>query len=64
MLKVLSSHRVSIQSLGLACITCTVAIDPDCLTSLEFITTFVKASDPKLRSNAVKVNTFSNCRAI
>lgn len=54
---------MSIQSLGLACITCAIGIKPTSLRSLESITTFVDAPDPKLRSNVAKVSSmiYSNC---
>ena len=47
---------MSTQSLGLTCITCAVAINPSFIESLEFITTFLEARDPKLRSSVAKVN--------
>lgn len=59
MQKILPSHRVSAQSLGMACITSAVDVHPSHLMSLDSITTFMTAQDPKLRSSVTKVyNTF------
>lgn len=55
---VLSSDRVSAQSLGLSCITNAIDINPHILTSLESVSTFLKAQDPKLRSSVTKVRTY------
>lgn len=57
MTRVLSSDRISAQSLGLVCITSAVEINLDILTSLESIVPFVEARDPKLRSSSTKVCT-------
>lgn len=54
-LNVLSSDRISAQSLGLACITSAIEIDPNIITSLESIGPFLVAQDPKLRSRIVMV---------
>lgn len=55
MTTVLSSTQISAQSLGLACITSAIEIDPHAMTSLESIATFLVAEDPKLRSGVAKV---------
>jgi hypothetical protein len=58
---VLSSTRVSAQSLGLACITSAVEINPHVMTSLDPISRFLVAHDPKLRSGVAKVNSHHLC---
>ena len=57
-LKVLSSDRVSAQSLGLSCITCAIDINPTIFLSLEHVLPFIQAQDPKLRSSVSKVCTY------
>lgn len=51
----LTSNRISAQSLGLTCVTSAIEIDPLILTSLDPIAPFLAAEDPKLRSGVVKV---------
>ena len=52
---VLKNGRVSAQSLALACITAAVDLQPSLLVSLDTLTPFTTAQDPKLRSRAAKV---------
>lgn len=51
----LSSARISAQSLGMVCITAAVDINPNVLKSLESIVPFLESQDPKLRSSVSKV---------
>ncbi len=60
-LNVLSSNRISAQSLGLSCITSAIDINPETLLSLECIVPFLQAQDPKLRSSVSKVVIIFTC---